>query len=281
MHRESIYKRYEPAVIPTSSESGQSYWFLFCSNQLLTTLDSENFHLPYCEDLQELNLIPVRTQYLGSLQGHPCYCAELPVNTVSPAGMSFADLRSLYSTFEEDIFLLAGKAMQIVSWDQTHQYCGKCGTTTEELYGERAKKCPNCGFISYPRISPAVITAILKDNKILLAHAKAFSGNLYSLIAGFVEPSETLEECVQREIMEEVNLKVKNIKYWGSQPWPFPNSLMVGFTAEYESGDLCVDGVEIGDAGWYMVDSLPELPSDISIARKIINWYIENYSSTN
>jgi NAD+ diphosphatase len=143
--------------------------------------------------------------------------------------------------------------------------------------GERAKRCPECGFISYPVICPAVITAIIKDRKILLAHNRSFKGNMYSLIAGFVEAGETLEECVKREIMEEVGLQVKNVKYLGSQPWPFPNSLMIGFTAEYESGEIAVDGVEISDAKWFDIDNLPELPSEISIARKIINWYIENF----
>ncbi|HEY5585326.1 MAG TPA: NAD(+) diphosphatase, partial [Ruminiclostridium sp.] len=166
------------------------------------------------------------------------------------------------------------KAFQIVSWDQTNQFCGRCGSSTQPQPSERAKICPKCGFISYPRICPATITAIFKDDKILLAHAAAFKGNLYSLIAGFLEPGETLEECVKREIMEEVSLKVKNIKYFGSQPWPFPNSMMIGFTAEYESGEITVDGVEISEAGWFGVDNLPELPFEMSIARKIINSYI-------
>ena len=226
-------------------------------------------------NLQVVNISPVRTQYLGMLQGRPCYSAEISPDTNAPEGLTFVDLRSLYGALDEDLFLLAGKAFQIVSWDQTHQFCGRCSSPTEEQPGERAKICPKCGFISYPRICPAVITAILKDDKILLAHAVAFKGNMHSLIAGFLEPGETLEECVQREITEEVGIKVKNIKYFSSQPWPFPNSMMIGFTAEYESGEIAVDGVEISEAGWFGVDNLPELPSEVSIARKIINWYIE------
>jgi NAD+ diphosphatase len=191
-------------------------------------------------------------------------------------GILFKDLRSLYGILDEDIFLLAGKAYQIINWDKNHQFCGRCGSHTENLEGERAKKCPKCGFISYPVLSPAVITAIIKGNKILLAHNSGFKNNMYSLIAGFVEPGETLEEGVKREIMEEVGVQVKNVKYWGSQPWPFPNSLMIGFTAEYESGEINVDGVEIASAAWFDINNLPKLPTEISIARKIINWYIEN-----
>ena len=279
MQRESIYKRYQPAVISKFEKDNQSYWFVFYMNKLLVTVANDNFSIPYLGDLQELNLFPDRTQYLGTLQEKPCYSCEVSSDADTPEGMSFIDLRSLYGTLDEDIFLLAGRAIQIVAWDQTHQYCGRCGTAVEDLQGERAKKCPKCSFVSYPSISPAVITAIIKDDKILLAHGISFKGNMYSLIAGFVEPGETLEECVQREIMEEVSIKVKNIKYFGSQSWPFPNSMMVGFTAEYESGEIIVDGTEISKAGWFDVENLPELPSSISIAREIINNYIENYSA--
>ena len=277
MHRESIYRHYEPAVTSPNENAAQVYWFAFCVNKMLVKADNDNFSIPYLNNLQELNIVPVRTQYLGLLEGHPCYSAEVPSDNIVPEGMSFVDLRSLYGILDEDLFLLAGKAFQIVSWDQQHQFCGRCGAHTEEQPGERAKICPKCGFISYPRICPAVITAVLKDDKILLAHAKAFKGNMYSLVAGFLEPGETLEEGVAREIMEEVSIKVKNIKYFRSQPWPYPNSLMIGFTAEYESGEIAVDGVEISHAGWFDVDNLPELPSKVSIAREIIDWYIEKY----
>jgi len=273
MSRESIYKCYKPAVTFESVNDDCGYWFVLCSNKLLIKPDEGN--IPYLSSLAELSLSPVRTQYLGTLQGHPCFSAEVSPDTVTPEGMSFRELMSLYGVLDEDIFLLAGKAIQIVNWDRTHQYCGRCGHETETLQGERAKKCPVCGFMSFPRISPAVITAVLKDNKILLSHYAAFRGNMHTIIAGFVEPGETLEECVKREILEEVGIQVKNIKYFGSQPWPFPNSLMIGFTAEYESGEISVDREEISEAGWYDVNSLPELPPEMSIAREIIDWFIQ------
>ncbi len=278
MHRESIYKNYKPAVTPDNERVDKAFWFSFCGNKMLVKMDKDNCSIPYINSMQELNISAVRTQYLGILQGHPCYSAELLPDAKAPDEWTFIELRSLYGELDEDLYLLAGKAFQIVSWDQGHQFCGRCGSPTQEQPGERAKICPKCGFISYPQICPAVITAILKDDKILLAHAKAFKGNMYSLVAGFLEPGETLEECVKREIMEEVNLKVKNIRYFGSQPWPFPNSMMIGFIADYESGEITVDGEEISSAGWFGVDNLPELPLEISIARQIINWYIEKYS---
>lgn len=278
MRIESIYKRYEPAVEPSVEDNTKCYWFIFSANKLLIKSTDEGCNIPFLKSLEELGILPVRTQYLGTLQGYPCYSAEVPPDITPPEGTAFNDLRSLYGVLDEDIFMLAGKAVQIVAWDQTHQYCGRCGAKTQQLEGERAKKCPECGLICYPRISPAVITAIIKDDKILLAHNKNFKGNMYSLIAGFLEPGETLEDCVRREIQEEVNIRVKNIRYFGSQPWPFPNSLMIGFTAEYDGGELCADGVEISEAGWFDIESLPELPSKLSIARKIIDWYIDRYS---
>ena len=278
MSRESIYKNYNPDVTTESVNDDYGYWFVFCSNRLLITPDESS--IPYLRNLEELSLSPVRTQYLGTLQGHPCFSAEVSPDTIAPEGMSFRELMSLYGVLDEDIFLLAGKAIQIVRWDQTHQYCGRCGRETQELEGERAKKCPACGFTSYPRISPAVITAVLKGDKILLSHYAASRSNMHTIIAGFVEPGETLEECIKREIFEEVGIQVRNIKYFGSQPWPFPNSLMIGFTAVYESGEISVDEKEISAAGWYDVNNLPELPPKMSIAREIIDWFIQSNSGS-
>jgi NAD+ diphosphatase len=276
---ESIYKNYKPAVKQPTGDAGPAYWFVFFSNKLLVMVEKDKATIPYFKSFSELNITPVRIQYLGTLQGSPCYSAEATTETAVPEGMEFKDLRSLYGSMEEDIFLLAGRAIQIVSWDQTNQYCGRCCTMMETLEGERAKKCPSCGLINYPRISPAAITAVIKGNKILLTHNAAFRGNIHSLIAGFVEPGETIEECVHREIFEEAGIKVKNLKYFGSQPWPFPNSLMIGFTAEYESGEISVDGQEITEAGWYDASSLPELPGKMSIARKIIDWFVRTQCS--
>jgi NAD+ diphosphatase len=275
---ESIYKHFKPAVKPPPEDNNPAYWFVFCSNKLLVKVEKDKAAIPYFKSISELNITPVRIQYLGTLHGRPCYSAEATAETATPEGMEFKDLRALYGVLDEDIFLLAGKAIQIVSWDQTNQYCGRCGNKMETLEGERAKKCPKCDLINYPRISPAAITLVFNGKKILLTHNAAFKGNIHSLIAGFVEPGETIEECVHREVFEEVGIKVKNLKYFGSQPWPFPNSLMIGFTAEYESGELTVDGQEITEAGWYDAGNLPELPGKMSIARKIIDRFIQNQS---
>jgi NAD+ diphosphatase len=143
---------------------------------------------------------------------------------------------------------------------------------------ERAKKCPNCGLLHFPRLAPAIIVAIERGDRLLMARSRRFTTGMYSVLAGFVEPGESLEETVAREVKEEVGISLKDIKYFGSQPWPFPHSLMIGFTATYASGEIVMDDSEIEDAGWFTVDSLPPLPGKISIARKLIDGFIEKHS---
>lgn len=277
MIRESIYKRYTPGVVPPQDIAGKSWWFIFSGNKLLVESTDDREGIPFIEDPGDAGIKTLHRQYLGMLGGCHCFSAEAADTVDVLPGYSFRDLRSLMGILEDDVFLLAGKAFQVMNWDRNNQYCGRCGTLTDTMQDERAKKCPKCGFTSYTRISPAIIVAIIRDGKILLAHANRFASNRYSVIAGFVEPGETFEECVKREVMEEVGLEVGNIRYFGSQPWPFPDSLMVAFTAQYADGEIAVDGVEISDAGWYSKDRLPAIPEHGSVARSLIEWYIENY----
>lgn len=278
MSTENHENTFIPSGTPTHEKDVIKYWFVFYKNQLLTKVNNEKAILPISKNIEELGIIPVRTQYLGLLGTTPCYSVEVDTD-ISSTDFTFEELRSLYGLINEDEFLVANKASQIVTWDRTNQFCGCCGHETYTIHGEYAKKCTNCGFTIYPRISPAVITAIFKDDKILLAHNNSFRENMYSLVAGFIEPGETLEDGVKREIFEEVGIKVKNVKYFESQPWPFPNSLMIGFTAEYESGEISEDGVEITHADWFTPENLPDLPPKISIARTIIDWYIKEKAS--
>jgi NAD+ diphosphatase len=278
MQRESIYKRYIPESTPNKENTEDAYWFLFNSHKMLVKLQDNNVKIPFSKNLEEFNISPERSHHLGTFNGHPCYSGELENKTDTPNGMVFRDLRSLYELIDEDLYLLAGRASQIVNWDRTHQFCGQCGSPTVTKDDEMAKICPECGFISFTRLSPAVITAITKEGKLLMALHTRTPGDMYGLIAGFVEPGETLTEAVQRETMEEVGLTLKNIKYFASQPWPYPNSLMIAFTADYKSGEINVDGNEITDAKWFSADELPRIPSRMSIAGELIDWYIENYS---
>jgi len=266
---------FSPGITPAKPEQAPAYWFAFTGQKLLLGQNAERPFVPLIISLSELGLDPVRRQYLGTLNGKPCYSAELQPAAPVPDGMNFIELNRLFS-LDEQLFRLAGHAIQIVNWDRTQQYCGRCGTPTHTKVDERAKLCPNCGLISFPRLSPAVIVAVVRDNQLLLARGARFSHLMYSVLAGFVEPGETLEECVQREIREEVGIEVKNIKYFGSQSWPFPDSLMIGFTAEYSSGELRIDEHEIKDAGWFSPPDFPPIPDKISISRRLIDWFVEH-----
>ena len=266
-----------PAVVPLSKKTEPAWWFAFRGDKLLIELRDKAVVIPCVTHSESLNLKPIRKQYLGTLDGRPCYSAELAANVSAPEGMAFQGLRPLYGLLEENLFWLSGRAIQIMSWDQTHQYCGRCGTPTKTKPNERAKVCPQCGLINFPRISPAIIVAVLKGNQILLTRAHRFPHRLYSIIAGFVEPGETLEECVRREIKEEVGIEVENICYFGSQPWPFPNSLMVAFTTDYASGKITIDKTEVMDAGWFTANNLPPIPDKVSISRRLIDWFVETH----
>lgn len=266
------------SVVPPSEQAESAWWFVFKDDAVLVKLNEDTAHIPCVPALAQLSLEPIRTQYLGTLDGTHCYSAELDAQDNSiPDGMAFHKLRSLYNALPEEMFWTAGRAFQVMDWDRSHQYCGQCGHPTQSVDRERAKVCPECGQTSYPQIAPAIIVAVVKDRQLLLAHANRFPKGLYSVIAGFVEVGETFEECVQREVKEETGIEVKDIQYFGSQPWPFPHSLMVGFTAKYAGGEIQVDDTEITDAGWFTADNLPVGPTKISIARKLIDWFVENH----
>jgi len=191
-------------------------------------------------------------------------------------GLIFSDLRRLMATLDPAVWNVAGRATQITDWYRDHQKCGRCGTQMEMSVSERSMKCPACGLVAYPRLSPAVIVLVEHpDGRALLATNVAWRGRnpMYSTLAGFVEPGESLEDCIHREIFEEVGLQVENIRYFDSQPWPFPNSLMLGFFATYAGGDITPAPDEIADAQWFSPDDLPNIPPRASIARALIdNW---------
>lgn len=276
---------------PEGKTSGPMYWFVFNKFGVLVYQNGKQATLPFVTDLAELGETAVsdnllRQHYLGYLDGeHPIHCiaAEVTEETEAPDGMAFWGLRRLYGRIDEDLLWLAGRAVQIIDWDRTHQFCSRCGTPPEILPFERAKKCPNCGFTTYPRLAPAVIVRVDRmideTPHLLLARNHRFPPGWYSVVAGFVEPGETLEACVHREIKEEVGIDVKNIRYFGSQPWPFPHSLMIAYTAEFASGEFKLEEAEIADASWFTADNLPKIPPRMSIARRLIDDFLERYGS--
>jgi NAD+ diphosphatase len=249
-------------------------WFAFQGDKLLVHLKAASVGIPSVVEFKALGLTALSQHYLGQLDGRHCYAVELAAGVTSPEGMSFEGLRQVFGCVDEDLFRLAGRAMQIVEWDRTHRFCSRCGTRVGTKRAERAKECPRCGMLHFPRLAPAIIVLIERGQELLLARSRHFPPGRYSVLAGFVEPGETLEEAVVREVKEEVGLDVEDIRYFGSQPWPFPHSLMIGFTAAYAGGEISIDDMEIEDAGWFTADNLPDISGKISIARSLIDWFL-------
>jgi NAD+ diphosphatase len=268
---------FELRALPLPEKAEKTYWFIFHEDKLLVEHEDEAANIPftvkapYAEENLD-NMI-----YLGRMDSYPCYAAQLRnAEKLSPEHSSLG-VRQLHGLVEDDMFWLAARASHLVNWSRNNTFCGRCGAKTEFKAPEHAKLCPACDYTIYPKISPAVIVAVTKENKLLLAKNRLSAANYYSVLAGFVEPGENLEDCVRREIKEEAGIDVKNIKYFGSQPWPFPDSLMIGFTAEYAGGELTIDKQELSDANWFSAEEMPPVPGKLSISRRLIDWFAENH----
>ncbi len=262
-------------IKPPVNFSGRTVILVYRNMEILVEKNKEGNPVPEYEKIVDYYDLSGSLVPIGILKG--IYYSALTVDDISdiPENTEFMNVRHLYRTGNEDLFSLAGLGRQIADWDRTFRYCGNCGTLTENHHEERAKICPDCGHTSYPLIAPAMICSVTRGDEILLARGIKFTQPVYSVLAGFVEPGETLEETVAREIMEETGISVKNIKYFGNQPWPFSSSLMIAFTAEYKSGELKIDEKEIIDAGWFTQDNLPMLPTPYSIARSLIMDFVD------
>ena len=261
---------FSPAHMLPEPLAADACVFAFSDGRLVTREEDGAPRLPALHDLQAF-AAPGTLHYLGDLDGRACVAASLAPDVALPPGWKASGLRALFFRLPDPLVALAGRALQIVEWDATHRFCGRCGTATVARAGERAKECPACGLVAYPRVSPAMMALVIKDREILLARAPRFPGAMYSALAGFVEPGETIEDCVRREVREEVGIDVDRIEYFASQSWPFPHSLMIAFTAHYAGGELRPDPAEIADARWFALDALPDLPSPMSIARRLID----------
>lgn len=219
--------------------------------------------------IREAGAGALRVLGLGPHDGVPAWALEIPPGAV-PGRLLPVGLRDLHEVVGERLWALAGRGVQMLAWDRDHRFCGRCATATERVAGENARRCPACGLAAYPRLSPAVIVLVERDDEILLARSTRRGAAFHSTLAGFVEPGESLEEAVRREVMEEVGVELGAVRYFGSQPWPFPNSLMIGFRAAWASGEPRPDLTEIAEAGWFRADALPPVPPPLSIARALI-----------
>ncbi|HUK05233.1 MAG TPA: NAD(+) diphosphatase [Burkholderiales bacterium] len=275
------------AGVSAPEASEQAFWFVFQADRLLVELGPPSPHpsgdlrvparpswarLPLLKNNNGLWFDPVEALYLGALGGIACWAAQAPRELGAlPPGYGWEGLRTLFSVLDDAHFALAGRAIQLLDWDRHHRYCGRCGAPTEAKAGERARVCPSCRLTAYPRIAPAVMALVRREREILLGRGPHFPPGMYSALAGFAEPGETLEQCLAREVEEEVGVQVSRIRYFASQPWPFPNSLMIAFVCDWAGGEIRPQAGEIEDARWFDVLQLPKLPSRISIARRLID----------
>jgi len=260
-----------PAVLAPEQRAGNDVCFLFQGTDLLICEGDETARIPERTEAESLGLTLLCSHYLGQLDGQGCYAVAIAERAELPAPWAWRGLRSLFGRLDDLLFGLAGRATQVLQWDLTHRYCGRCGAATELGGTERSRTCPACGLVSYPRLAPAVMALVRKGRSLLLARSPHFPEGMFSALAGFVETGESLEETLHREVREEVGVEIGNLRYFGSQSWPFPHSLMIAFVADYLSGDIVPQPGEIEAAEWFGIDKLPRLPHRISIARRLID----------
>ncbi|MCR5197305.1 MAG: NAD(+) diphosphatase [Prevotella sp.] len=246
----------------------KSYYFVFCKDELLLEQQEDGtYSVPLSEE-PPTEIKPWTTLLrVTPLNGVDVRAYNLPAPT--PEG-TFCPLRQSYYKLPLELYLKAGKCAELLYWDQNTRFCGVCGGTMK-FHTDISKRCEHCGKEVWPQLATAIIVRITREDEILMARARNFRGDFYGLIAGFVETGETLEEAVVREVHEETGLEIKDIRYFGSQPWPYPSGLMVGFTAHYAGGQIHVQREELKNVAWFHRDHLPKLPEKLSIARQLVD----------
>ncbi|RPH38760.1 MAG: NAD(+) diphosphatase [Burkholderiales bacterium] len=259
-----------PAVQPRAATTPLAWCFAFVEGQLLLP-EADNATLQP-QPLQGFDSLAVARHYLGRLDGIDCWALHL---SAEPAGWRRAALRAAMLQFPDALMGVASRAAQVLEWDRAHRFCGVCGMPTDLQAHERSRKCPACGHAAYPRLSPAMMVLIWRGRELLLARSPHYAPGMFSALAGFVEPGESLEECVHREVAEEVGVTVRELRYFGSQSWPFPHSLMVAYTAQWVGGEVVPQEDEIEAAGWFDIDALPGIPPRFSIAGHLIRDTVE------
>jgi len=269
---------FTPGISHHATPEPESIVFVFQADRLVLHAGSRESE-PV--ELQELGTSQfVTCVYLGLFGDRECFGLSLGPEAVLPTELKTEDLRESFSGMDDAMAGIAGRAFQLVHWRAGNAFCGRCGAATEPEPDQMARRCRGCDQLYFPRINPAVITMVERGDSILLARNKGFRRDFYSVLAGFVEPAETLERAVMREVREEVGIEVRDIRYFGSQSWPFPSQLMVAFTAKYASGEISIQELELSDAGWFTVDRLPTLPRKGGMGRRLIDSFVARRSTT-
>jgi len=263
---------------PLPAVTDDALCFVFVGRAMLVRANGvPGVAVPRPDDLRDLHQPPADRAYVGTIDSTPCWAVDFVELAELPTGLVLRDLRPLLDELPADQAALASRAAQLLHWRRTHRRCGQCGAPVLDVPAGTGRRCRRCGLTVFPHLSPAIIVAIVREGRLLLAHSPRFPDGFYSVLAGFVEPGETLEECVQREVREEVGVEIGNLRYFGSQSWPFPGSLMIAFVADCVGGEICADGAEVLDARWVGPDELPQVPSRASIARRLIDWFVDEY----
>lgn len=262
--------RFEPAHVAPEQPGDTALWCCFRHGKVLVMSLGGSLQLPPLRGA-ELGRAGRHGLYLGMLDGLPCYATALHEDQDLPDGTELVALRHLILEGDDVTAGVAGHAFQILEWERTHRYCGACGQATGPHAADRARECKPCRQIYYPRISPVVMAVVTRGREILLTRKPGYAPGRYTVVAGFVEAGETLEHALMREVREEVGVESRAPRYFGSQPWPFPNSLVMAFSVEYAGGEVRPDGNELEDARWFDIDALPELPEPVHISRQLID----------
>jgi NAD+ diphosphatase len=263
-------RHFEPGHRPPADAGFPATWCVFRAGRILVRRVDGCVHLPQGTP-EAWGVTAADAHYLGALDGGHCYAAWLAEDCADLGGGELIGMRALILEADETVASIAGRAFQILEWDRTHRFCGACGAATALHAGDRARECKACRIVYYPRISPVVMAVVTRGRQILLTRKPGYAAGRYTVVAGFVEAGETLEHAVAREVMEEVGVAIGTPVYFGSQPWPFPGSLVMAFSAEYAGGDMRPDGVEIEEARWFDIDALPDLPEPVHISRQLID----------
>ena len=274
-------KAFIPSICLPAPNLQPTLWFIFQNDEILLDVRSNIIKIPEMLDDSTLNFEIKQKICIGKYGNFHCFAVQVHnATTPLPPGMEFRPIRqSFFALNDENIFLIASRAMEILYWDRRTQFCGCCGERTQFSDVEPAKVCMACKALFFPQISPAVLALIWRDDEILLGRSPHFLPGVYSILAGFVEPGETIEQCLVREVREEVNITIKNIQYFSSQAWPFPNMLMIGFVSEYDSGEIQVNADELEDAQWFSIRDLPTLPNPLSLSRRMIEEHVASKKS--
>ena len=262
-----MYKRTYPPALPRYENT---LWLLFQDGKLLVRDEAGEISLPRNLPVSHISADPI---HLAESADSSCLTDELGEQLPVPEGFQLLSLRDLYGLLSDADYELAGYASEIVYWRRTSKFCPVCGHATLQKSKDWGRECPQCGHVGYPRVSPAVLILVHDGDRILLSNKPGW-GTRFSILAGFVEPGESLEDCVRREVEEEVGVELGELTYFGSQPWPYPHQLMVGFMATYVSGEISVDEDELDDAAWFTPSTMPDLPAAVSLSRKMIDAWL-------